>query len=148
VHFVPSQPVGDGLLTGLPEVAGVEHHNRRVQENGAGDLASAVIQTLTAAGVTAHDLELTSGTLEDAFIKLTGGRLASSPHPPRSPRERRRPAARERRPLLPGSVTRHRDSRRCGHDAPAMRHPGNMNTAVRNEAPQGCRRRGRPRLRP
>ncbi len=105
VRFVPSKPFDDRLLTGLAEVSGVEHHGRRVQVSGTGDLASAVIQALTAAGVTAHDVEFPSATLEDAFIKLTGRRLAAAPHPaPR--RQRDRPAARERRPLLPRHTPR------------------------------------------
>ena len=46
VHFVPSKPFDDRLLTELPEVSGVEHHGRRVQVSGTGDLVSAVIQAL------------------------------------------------------------------------------------------------------
>ena len=81
VRFVPSKPFDDRLLTGLAEVCGVEHHGRRVQVSGTGNLVSAVIQALGAAGVAAHDVEVTSATLEDAFIKLTGRGLASAPHP-------------------------------------------------------------------
>ncbi len=105
VHFVPSQPFDDRLLTGLAEVSGVEHHGRRVQVSGTGDLVSAVIGALTSAEVTAHEVELPSATLEDAFIKLTGRRLAAAPHPAPS-RKRDRPAARERRPLLPRGIPR------------------------------------------
>jgi ABC-2 type transport system ATP-binding protein len=105
VYFVPSQPFDDRLLTGLAEVSGVEHHGRRVQVSGTGDLVSAVIGALTSAGVTAHEVELPSATLEDAFIKLTGRRLAATPHPAPS-RKRDRAAARERRPLLPGGIPR------------------------------------------
>jgi len=106
VHFVPSQPFDDGLLTDLPEVSGVEHHGRRVQVSGSGDLVNAVIQALTAAGVAAHDVELSSTTLEDAFVKLTGRRLASASHPLPRGRERDRSPSRERRPLLPGETPR------------------------------------------
>jgi hypothetical protein len=42
---------------------------------GSGDLINAVILTLAAAGVTAHDVELTSTNLEDAFVRLTGRHL-------------------------------------------------------------------------
>jgi ABC-2 type transport system ATP-binding protein len=105
VRFVPSKPFDGRLLTGLAEVSGVEHHGRRVQVSGTGDLVSAVIQALTSAGVTAHEVELPSATLEDAFIKLTGRRLAAAPHPAPS-RKRDRPAARERRPLLPRGIPR------------------------------------------
>jgi ABC-2 type transport system permease protein len=86
-------------------VSGVGHHGRRVQVSGSGDLASAVIGALTAAGVTAHDVELTSAILEDAFIKLTGRRLAPAPITPGS-QPRNRPARREHRPLLPAQTPR------------------------------------------
>ena len=100
VYFVPSKPFDDRLLTGLPEVSGVEHHGRRVQVSGMGDLVSAVIQALTAAGVTAHDVELTSVSLDDAFVKLTGHRLVSAPRSAPRGRERGRPATRQPPPLL------------------------------------------------
>jgi ABC-2 type transport system ATP-binding protein len=105
VRFVPSGPFDDRVLTGLPEVSGVARHGRHVQVSGTGDLASAVVQALSAAGVTAHGLELTSATLEDAFITLTGRRLASGSITAGSQR-RNRPARREHRPLLPGQTPR------------------------------------------
>ena len=105
VHFMPSKPFDDRLLTELPEVSGVERHGRRVQVSGTGDLASAVIQALSADGVTMHDLKVTSATLEDAFIKLTGRRLASAATAPRI-QGRSRPAPRTRRPLLPQTAPR------------------------------------------
>jgi ABC-2 type transport system permease protein len=76
--------------------------------NGAGDLVNAVILTLAAAGVTAHNVELTSTTLEDAFVKLTGRPLESVPQAPSrgEGRRRQRPAARQRRPLLPAGTPR------------------------------------------
>ena len=79
VQFVPSEPFDDALLTGLPEVSGVEHYGPRVQVSGTGDLASVVIAALAAHGVTAHELELSSATPEDAFIQLTGQRAAPVP---------------------------------------------------------------------
>jgi ABC-2 type transport system ATP-binding protein len=75
VRFVPSGPLDDRLLTGLPEVKAVEHHGRHVVVSGAGDLVSAVILTLAGAGITAGDVELESATLEDAFLRLTGRHL-------------------------------------------------------------------------
>ena len=87
-------------------MSGVEHHSRRLQVSGSGDLVNAVIQALTAAGVAAHDVELSSSTLEDAFVKLTGRRLATAPHPPPRGRERDRSPSRERQSLLPGETPR------------------------------------------
>ena len=76
VRFLPSAPFDDRLLTGLPEVTGLEHAGQHVVVTGSGELVNAVILTLHAAGVTARDVQLDSSNLEDAFVKLTG----SHPH--------------------------------------------------------------------
>ena len=75
VRFVPSAPFADHLLTDLPEVRTVKRNGSRVIVNGTGELVNVVILTLAVAGVTAHDVELDSSTLEDAFVKLTGRHL-------------------------------------------------------------------------
>ncbi len=75
VRFVPSQPFDDRLLTALPEVTSLERQGRHVLVNGTGDLVNTVILTLATAGVTANEVEVESGTLEDAFVKLTGRHL-------------------------------------------------------------------------
>jgi ABC-2 type transport system ATP-binding protein len=72
VRFVPSGPFEDRLLTGLPEVSGVEHDGEHVVVTGSGELANVVILTLAQAGVTATGLHLDSANLEDAFVALTG----------------------------------------------------------------------------
>jgi ABC-2 type transport system ATP-binding protein len=76
VRFRPSAPFPDGLLTGQPEVRQVRHEGPHVVVTGQGDLVNAVILTLAAAGVTAHDVELDSSSLEDAFVRLTGRALS------------------------------------------------------------------------
>jgi ABC-2 type transport system ATP-binding protein len=75
VRFVPSGPFDDRLLTGLPEVKGVERHGRHVVVSGSRDLVSAVILALASAGLTAGDVQVESATLEDAFVLLTGRHL-------------------------------------------------------------------------
>jgi ABC-2 type transport system ATP-binding protein len=75
VRFLPSAPFEDRLLTGLPEVTGLEHAGQHVVVTGTGELVNAVILTLHAAGVTARDIQLDSSNLEDAFVKLTGSHL-------------------------------------------------------------------------
>jgi ABC-2 type transport system ATP-binding protein len=75
VRFLPSGPFDDQLLTGLPEVTGLEHAGQHVVVTGTGELVNAVILTLHAAGVTARDVQLDSSNLEDAFVKLTGSHL-------------------------------------------------------------------------
>jgi ABC-2 type transport system ATP-binding protein len=77
VRFLPSAPFDDQLLTGLPEVTGLEHLGQHVVVTGSGELVNAVILTLHAAGVTARDVQLDSSNLEDAFVKLTGSHLHS-----------------------------------------------------------------------
>ena len=72
VRFLPSAPFDDGLLTELPEVTRVEHQGQHVIVAGTGELVNAVLLSLAPAGVTAHDVQLDSSNLEDAFVKLTG----------------------------------------------------------------------------
>jgi len=71
VRFVPSGPFDETVLTGLPEVGGVERHGRHVLVTGTGDLVNAVILALAAAGVTAREVQLAAPDLEDAFVALT-----------------------------------------------------------------------------
>src|SRR5271169_2661313 len=75
VRFVPSAPFDDRLLSELPEVRTVTRSGSHVVVTGTGELVSAVILTLAAAGVTVRDVQLDSSTLEDAFVKLTGRHL-------------------------------------------------------------------------
>ncbi|HEX4254910.1 MAG TPA: ABC transporter ATP-binding protein [Streptosporangiaceae bacterium] len=76
VRFRPSARFDDGLLTRRPEVRQVRHEGPHVLVSGQGDLVNAVILTLAGAGVTAHDVELDSSSLEDAFVRLTGRALS------------------------------------------------------------------------
>ena len=75
VRFRPSAPFDDRLLTELPEVSRIEREGADVIVTGTGELVNAVILTLAVAGVTAHDVQLDSSNLEDAFVKLTGRHL-------------------------------------------------------------------------
>jgi ABC-2 type transport system ATP-binding protein len=72
VVFHPSAAFDERLLTDLPEVSAVEHRGARLAVTGKGELVNAVIQTLERAGVTAEGVRLESGSLEDAFLALTG----------------------------------------------------------------------------
>jgi ABC-2 type transport system ATP-binding protein len=83
VSFVPSGPFDDRLLTGLPEVKGVERHGRQVVVIGSGDLVSGVILALASAGLTAGNVQVESATLEDAFVLLTGRHLDNGGTVPR-----------------------------------------------------------------
>jgi ABC-2 type transport system ATP-binding protein len=70
LQFVPSAPFADAVLADLPEVTGLEHLGRRVRVTGTGDLVGAVIGALTAAGLQAHDMQVSSASLEDAYVRL------------------------------------------------------------------------------
>jgi ABC-2 type transport system ATP-binding protein len=72
VRFLPSAPVGDGLLNRLPGVTAVERDGRYIVVTGTGELATAVIVALHAAGIEAQDVRTDAATLEDAFVRLTG----------------------------------------------------------------------------
>jgi len=72
VRFQPSSRFDERLLTGLPEVIGVEHDGQHVVVTGTGELVNAVILALASVGVTARDVRLDSSSLEDAFVRLTG----------------------------------------------------------------------------
>ena len=77
VRFLPSGPFDDRLLRELPGVARVDREGQHVVVTGTGELVNAVILVLATVGVTAHDVQLDSSNLEDAFVKLTGRRLDS-----------------------------------------------------------------------
>jgi len=88
VIFHPSAPFDESLLTDLPEVKELEHRGERVVVTGSGDLVNGVILTLAKAGVSAEDVRLESGTLEDAFLALTGREIQELNDPePSRPRD-------------------------------------------------------------
>jgi ABC-2 type transport system ATP-binding protein len=90
VVFHPSAAFDERLLTDLPEVGRLEHRGARLVTTGSGDLVNAVILTLANQGVAAHDVRLDSGSLEDAFLVLTGHGTVSQDDagPPRASRDR------------------------------------------------------------
>jgi ABC-2 type transport system ATP-binding protein len=71
LRFVPSAPFADQVLTMLPEVTELEHQGPRIRVTGTGDLVSAVIRALQAAGVQAQEMQVESATLDDAYVRLT-----------------------------------------------------------------------------
>jgi ABC-2 type transport system ATP-binding protein len=75
VRFLPSAPFDESLLTSLPEVAAVEHDGHHIVVTGTGELATAVIVAMHAAGNEARDVRIDASTLEDAFVRLTGKHL-------------------------------------------------------------------------
>jgi ABC-2 type transport system ATP-binding protein len=71
LRFLPSAPFADQLLAALPGVTGVGHEGQRIRVTGTGDLVSAVIRALAAAGVEARDVQVEGATLDDAYLRLT-----------------------------------------------------------------------------
>jgi ABC-2 type transport system ATP-binding protein len=73
IQFRPSAPFEDTLLTSLPEVASLTRRGDVVVVTGNSDALLAVITTLSANQITPRQLRVDQGSLEDAFLELTGG---------------------------------------------------------------------------
>ena len=63
--------------TALPEVRSVTRSGSTVTITGTGNLVFAVTSALARAEIVANDLRIEQAGLDDAFIALTGRRLAS-----------------------------------------------------------------------
>ena len=78
LRFRPSRPFDDSILTGLPEVRTRRPQRRdRVVVAGTGNLVHAVTAVLARHEIVAYDLRIEQADLDDAFIALTGRKLAS-----------------------------------------------------------------------
>ena len=77
LRFRPSAPIDDGLLSELPEVRAVTRDGSTVVVAGTGNLVQAVMTALARQGVVANDLRIDQADLDDAFVALTGRKLAS-----------------------------------------------------------------------
>ena len=76
LRFRPSLPIEDRLFTDLPEVKRVERAGPVVIVAGTGNLIQAVTSVLARHQIVANDLRIEQGTLDDAYLALTG-RLVS-----------------------------------------------------------------------
>jgi ABC-2 type transport system ATP-binding protein len=74
--FRPSVPMDDALLSGLPEVTGVTRTGDKVVVTGTGNLVHAVTSVLAREQIVALELRIDQPGLDDAFIALTGHKLA------------------------------------------------------------------------
>ena len=77
LRFRPSTPIEDALLTKLPEVRSVSRHGQTIEVAGTGDLVLAVTAVLARDQIVAHDLRIEQADLDDAFVALTGRKLAA-----------------------------------------------------------------------
>jgi ABC-2 type transport system ATP-binding protein len=70
--FRPSVPLDNRLFTDLPEVKSVERAGPIVVVTGTGNLIQAVTSVLARHQIVANDLRIEQGTLDDAYLALTG----------------------------------------------------------------------------
>jgi ABC-2 type transport system ATP-binding protein len=73
IHFRPSRPLADRLLTSLPEVTSVTRTGDSVLVTGTADALTAVTSALARDGIVAQRLRVEQPSLEDAFVAMTGG---------------------------------------------------------------------------
>ena len=76
LRFRPSVAFDDSILTRLPEVRSVTHVGPALVVAGTGNLVHAVTAVLARNDIVAYDLRIEQADLDDAFIALTGRRLA------------------------------------------------------------------------
>src|SRR4051794_17360227 len=77
LQFRPSSPLDDRMLTGLPEVGSVTRNGPTVVVAGKGNLVQAVTSVLARNQIVANDLRIEQATLDDAFVTLTGRKIAN-----------------------------------------------------------------------
>ncbi len=76
IRFRPSAPLDEHLLRHLPEVHDVTQRGSTVIVTGAGELLTVVTSVLARHQIIAYELRLEQANLDDAFIALTGHKLA------------------------------------------------------------------------
>ncbi|MFI6324878.1 ABC transporter ATP-binding protein [Nonomuraea sp. NPDC050556] len=76
LRFRPSAPVSDDVLLALPGVISVSRTGDQITVEGTGNLPHVVTIGLSQHDVIATDLRIEQTTLDDAFLALTGKRLA------------------------------------------------------------------------
>jgi ABC-2 type transport system ATP-binding protein len=77
LRFRPSGPVDDALLSGLPGVRAVTREGLTIVVAGTGNLVQTVMAALARHQIVANDLRVEQAGLDDAFVALTGRKLAS-----------------------------------------------------------------------
>jgi ABC-2 type transport system ATP-binding protein len=72
IQFRPSAPFSDALLTRLPSVRSLTRRGDMVMVTGDNDSLLEVITTLSREQIVPRQLRVDQGSLEDAFLELTG----------------------------------------------------------------------------
>lgn len=70
MEFLPSKPIEDQVLTALSSAVSVERRGQHIIISGTEDLTTDVLYALEKIGVKALHIQVKTGTLEDAFVKL------------------------------------------------------------------------------
>jgi ABC-2 type transport system ATP-binding protein len=70
ISFRPAAPLDERLLTGLPEVTGLQRHGETVVVTGTGNVVNAVTSVLATHGIVARQLRVDQANLEDAFVAM------------------------------------------------------------------------------
>ena len=76
IRFTVSSPVDLSVIAALPEVTAVEQRGTDMEVTGIGDILPALLSLLSGMDVVAHGLRVNQGTLDDAFLALTGSRVS------------------------------------------------------------------------
>ena len=76
IRFAVSSAVDLSVIAALPEVTAVEQRGTDMEVTGIGDVLPALLGLLSGMGVVAHGLRVNQGTLDDAFLALTGRRVS------------------------------------------------------------------------
>jgi ABC-2 type transport system ATP-binding protein len=71
IHFRPSVPIADGLLSDLAEVRSVERRGEQLVVTGTPAALGAVMSVLASRGIVAEQLRVEQAGLEDAFMAFT-----------------------------------------------------------------------------
>jgi len=79
IRFRPTSPLDDQLLRELPDVISVQRHGGQVTVTGTSNVVNAVTSLLASRNIVAEQLRVDQGSLEDAFVALTGGHDTSGP---------------------------------------------------------------------
>ena len=86
MSFLPSAPFDLSVLTALPDVHSTNAVGDRVVVTGTDNVASAVIITLHALGISVGKLRVDQPSLDDAFVALTAS--SQAPHASSQPDNR------------------------------------------------------------
>ncbi|MEO3858665.1 hypothetical protein [Acrocarpospora sp. B8E8] len=72
ITFIPSRPVADLGLAALPAVVSVRHgEDGQVSVRGTDETVGPLVALLARHQITAHRLQVTTPTLDDAFLHFT-----------------------------------------------------------------------------